>query len=186
MSGTADDRYFEWLYSHIGPVTYNNPDHTYWSITRQLYKTVFTWHIRNDQNRAEDGLALREVFIDETGDPGDITLEWLNLPCSVFEMMIALSDRLAFESYGDTGAWFWKMMENLHLDRYTDRLYTRHVEDEVTETLYCLVNRDYGMDGTGGLFPLRESRRDQRRVELWYQKEAYLLEGLRIPNGPHV
>lgn len=185
MHGTADDRYFEWLYSHIGPVNYDNPGHTYWSMAKQFHTTKFTWFVRNDANRAEDGLLLREAFIDKWGDEG-VTVEWLTLDCSILEMLIALSDRLAFESYGGVADWFWQLMSNLGLQRYTDRYYNQHNSGEIAEVLQRVLDRTYGYDGSGGLFPLREATRDQRKVELWYQKEAYLLEGLRVNNGPRV
>ncbi len=185
MDGTADDRYFEWLYSHIGPVNYNNPRHSYWSLAKQLYTKKFRWFVRNDENRAEDGVQLREEFIERWGHEG-LDPNWMSLECSLFEMLVALSERLAFESYGEVGDWFWKLMENLGLNRYTDNLYNPSVAQDINETLDRVLDRDYGFDGAGGLFPLREAARDQRRVEIWYQKEAYLLEGLRVANGPRV
>lgn len=185
MHGTADDRYFEWLYSHIGPVEYNNPRHTFWSLARQLYVTKFRWFVHNDENRAADGIQLREEFMDRWGHEG-VEPNWLDLECSVFEMLIALSERLAFESYGEVSDWFWKLMENLGLTAYNDLTYNAVHSDEIAEAVNRVLDRTYGRDGTGGLFPLREGRRDQRRIELWYQKEAYLLEGLRVNNGPRV
>ena len=32
------------------------------------------------------------------------------------------------------------------------------------------------MNGTGGLFPLKRPRVNQRRVEVWYQMSEYLME----------
>lgn len=185
MHGTADDRYFEWLYSHIAPVTYNNPRHTFWSLAKQLYTTKFRWSVRNDQNRAADGIELREEFVDRWGHEG-VPVGWMDLECSVLEMLIALCERLTFESYGEVSDWFWKLMENLEIHRYSDHRYNATALHEIDEVLERVLDRHYGRDGVGGLFPLREGRRDQRRVEIWYQKEAYLLEGLRVNNGPRV
>jgi hypothetical protein len=185
MDGTADDRYFEWLYSHIGPVNQKNPRHTFWSLAKQLYSKPFRVVVPRDTNRAEDGVCLRDQFIDLKGRE-DIYPGWMDLDCSVLEMLIALSDHLAFESYGEVGDWFWKLMENLDISRFTDKLYNQNVADEVDEVLERVLTRSYSADGVGGLFPLRYADRDQRRVEIWYQKEAYLLEGQSVNNGPRV
>lgn len=184
MDGTADDRYFEWLYSHIGPVNYNNPRHTFWELAKQLYTKKFRWSIENDANRAEEGCMLRDEFVERKGHEG-IDSNWMTLPCSFLEMVLVLSDRMAFESYGDMQGWFWKLMENLEVDKYTDFIYNKSVASEINHILDRVLDREYGPDGVGGLFPLRDNHgRDQRRVELWYQKEAYLLEGLSVHNGP--
>jgi hypothetical protein len=42
--------------------------------------------------------------------------------------------------------------------------------------LHKLNNRTYSKLGKGGLFPLRSSAYDQRKVELWYQMAAFMTE----------
>jgi hypothetical protein len=185
MDGTADDRYFEWLYSLIGSVNQKNRRRNYWSLARQLYVKRFRVVVRRDVNRAEDGICLRDEFVERWGHEG-IDPGWMDLDCSLLEMLIALSAHLAFESYGETGDWFWKLMENLELQRYSDNVYNATIADDIDDVIERVLDRAYGPDGVGGLFPLRDADRDQRRVEIWYQKEAYLLEGLRVNNGPRV
>ena len=99
-------------------------------------------------------------------------------------MLIALSDRLAFEAGGSTGPWFWKLVENLELKQYTDNIYEISIEEEVDEVLDRLINRTYERDGSGGLFPLRQDPRDQRKVEILYQMSSYLLENDFFNIGP--
>lgn len=185
MEGTADDRYFEWLYSHIGSVDDKNPRHTFWELAKQMYQKRFFWFVPNDDNRAMDGKLLRESFINDMGGEG-VSQSWMDLPCSFLEMLIALSAHTAFETYGEAGDWFWKILENLGLNRFSDSRYNPHVAHEIDECMERVMRREYGADGTGGLFPLRHAQRDQRNVEIWYQKEAYLIEGLRVNNGPRV
>ena len=36
--------------------------------------------------------------------------------------------------------------------------------------------RRYDQSGNGGLFPLEMARLDQRKVQLWYQMNSYILE----------
>ena len=38
------------------------------------------------------------------------------------------------------------------------------------------VERRYKRSGEGGLFPLKNAAKDQRKVEIWYQLSSYLLE----------
>ncbi len=144
---------------------------------RQLYVKEFVWLIPNDDNRAEDGKALRYEFINEQGID-EVDQEWLDLGCSFLEMLIALARRAAFESDDEVVEWFWRFIFNLGLNNHTDSAYTRETEREVDNVLDTVIFRTYDADGLGGLFPLTHPRQDQRKVELWYQLAAYLTEGL--------
>lgn len=177
MPGTIDDRYFEWLYSRIGAVRNRNPARSYWELARKLYSKEFVWLIPNDDNRVEDGKELRREFLDELGTDG-VDPEWVDLGCSLLEVMYALARRASDEHDIMTpGDWFWLMMENVGLKNYTDARIRRHTDEEqIDEILDAIVYRTYSYDGSGGLFPLREPRTDQRKVELWYQLAAYILE----------
>ena len=46
----------------------------------------------------------------------------------------------------------------------------------VRDTARGVIDRDYDASGFGGIFPLRRPAEDQRKVELWYQAAAYILE----------
>ena len=144
---------------------------------RQLYVKEFVWLIPNDDNRAEDGKELRYEFINEQGID-EVDQAWLDLGCSVLEMMIALARRAAFESDDEVVEWFWRFIFNLGLNNHTDIEYNSATEREVDNVLDTVIFRTYDADGLGGLFPLTHPRQDQRKVELWYQLAAYLSEGL--------
>lgn len=168
-----DDVYLRWLYSQVASVRIKNPSRTYWSLLRHLYTTEFVWFIPNDDNRVEDGRALRYEFIQEH-DIIHPDKEWLDLGCSMLEMLIALSRRLAFEAEGQPRAWFWHLLHNLELDTITDE--GRYPEARVDDIISNVIWRTYRADGRGGLFPLKNAQRDQTRVEIWYQLAAYLLQ----------
>jgi len=172
-----DDLYLEWLYRQVGSVRFKNPNRTYWSLFRLLYSKEFIWLIPNDDNRVEDGRALRYEFLDEE-DIDYRDREWLNLSCSMLEMLIALSRRLSFEAEGEPRAWFWHLLHNLELDHYNDFEIQQDAEceTEIHEILDTVIWRIYERDGHGGLFPLRRSATDQTEVEIWYQLAAYLLQ----------
>lgn len=183
MSGTLDDQYLEWLYGQVSPVILKNPSRTYWALLRQLYNKEFVWFVPNDDNRLEDGRDLRHEFLTDLHGPDHEHSDpaWLGLPCSMLEMFIALSRRLAFETDGEARAWFWHLLEVLDLKQFTDKFYdpeaAPHKFNQVDDILETVIWRRYNSDGSGGgLFPLRIAQQDQRDVEIWYQASAYLVE----------
>ena len=169
MSELLDDLYLEWLYQMVGRQA-ENVDH--WRLLAQLSRSKFFMIVPNDDNRCADGIALRKEFM-RTDRTIAATREWLTEECSVLEMLIGIARHLSFEMSGEVGEWFWHLIENLGLTRYHDR---RWHEGAVNDAVERLVWRNYSFDGTGGLFPLREPYEDQRKVELWFQMEAYMLE----------
>lgn len=170
-----DEAYLRWLYGQVAPVSARNRNKTYWTLFGQLYSKEFVWDVPNDDNRVVDGLALRYEFIYEKGLQVD--REWLHLGCSMLEMLIALSRRLAFEAEGQPRAWFWQLLQNVHLDTYTDAIVVSDKQrEEIDEVLENIIWRRYDYDGNGGLFPLKHAHQNQRKVELWYQMSAYLLQ----------
>lgn len=175
MREPIDELYITWLYNHVASEARRSPRRTYWSLIRKMFRTEYIWLIPNDDNRVEDGKGLRLDFLDQMNlHPEDLDVGWLTIGCSVLEMLIALSKRLEFET--DTAAkdWFWHILHNLGLDESTDANY---VGDDAVEQIFDIVIwRRYAADGTGGLFPLKEPRGDQRKIELWYQLNAYILE----------
>lgn len=181
----TDWQYFQWLYSMIGPMSDNNPGHTHFILAEQLHKRIFQWSVPNDDNRAVDGIFLRDEFCDFIGKRGDVVRH--DLKCSMLEMLIALARRVAFESDDlsnnpfAVAEWFWRMLDNLDIKKYTDSLY---FEDEATEVVNDAISnviyRRYGCDGKGGLFPLEHPHADQRKIELGYQMSAYILENSDI------
>lgn len=177
MNDILEERYFTWLYSHISDPEQTSPKRTYWNLARQLFKTEFTYIIPNDDNRWDDGRALRKRFKAEIGgDP--LPTIWLDLACSMLEMLIALSERLEFQTDEPARYWFWQLMDNIHLAQLNDARYTPEADDVVHDVLSQVIWRTYSYSGAGGLFPLDRADQDQRQVELWYQMHSYLLEAV--------
>lgn len=174
MSRPIDDRYLEWLYSQFGAVRNRNPSRSYWNLAKQLYTKEFVWFVPNDDNRILDGKELRYEFLKETDE---VDPAWMNLGCSMLEMLVALARRAAFESSEPPAHWFRVFLANMKVDAYTDDVYDQDIAQEVEEALDKVIYRNYRKNGVGGLFPLRKTFTDQRKVELWYQLAAYILEG---------
>lgn len=171
-AGTLDDQYLTWLYSQVAEVKTRKSSRTYWGLLKKLFTIEFVWFIPNDDNRAEDGRELRCEWASEKDISADP--EWLSLGCSFLEMLIGMSRRLAFETERDAASWFWHLINNMELLGFNDRsdFSERVVEDRTSAVIW----RTYDWHGRGGLFPLRNAQRDQRKVELWYQLSEYLLQ----------
>lgn len=178
--GTLDDLYLEFLYGIVASTRNRNPSKTHWSLLRQLYSERFSWTVRNDDNRECDGKDLRNEFIIEW-NVDDIEPLWLELECSMLEMLIAFSRRVSYQSYGEPADWFWHFINTLELRELTDSVYRDDPHKKVVSAICQRINnRTYNRNGVGGLFPLSGRCTDQRRVELWYQMSTYLLENEEI------
>lgn len=172
------NRYFQWLYDWMCEGRYHQ-DISYKKLLMHLHDTNFTYLIRNDQNRAEDGISLRYRFAKNASieEPIGYILDCLDEKCSVLEMMIALANRCEEDymddpAFGDrTAQWFWGMITNLNLGSMID---TRYDKRYVDKALYNFLHRKYEADGRGGLFRIRNCKEDMRKVEIWYQMCYFL------------
>lgn len=168
-----DTRYLTWLYGLVSSTRTRTGPKTYWNLAQQLFRTEFAWFVPNDDNRAEDGRALRAEW---TADEDiEVDREWLSLGCNFLELLIGLARRLDFETDGGVSEWFWQLIENLGLSGYNDGEGNFNAE-AVEDITHRVIFRSYDRDGNGGLFPLRHASKDQRRVEIWYQLSEYLLQ----------
>lgn len=172
MTRPLDEAYFSWLYSQVSSLRVTAPTRTHNNLLRQLFRKEFVWFVANDDNRVEDGKFLRVDFMRlRRVQPDD---EWLDMGCSFLEMLIALSRRLAFEAEGKASSWFWRLIEHLELEIYTD--FEGVPEEYVNDILDRVIWRTYRPDGVGGLFPLKAPTRDQRNIEIWDQMSDYIYE----------
>ena len=161
-----DDIYFEWLYNFIGNSRNRNPERGHWELAKRLYITEFKHFVPNDNNRAMDGKELRERFIDEQNIK-NVDQDWMDLECSMLEMLIALSERADFHAFdgtanGGVGGWFWKLMENINLKKYTDAVINDRDLEVIDKVIAKVNNRTYRPNGRGGLFPLKRPEWDQQ------------------------
>lgn len=169
--------YFEWLYDKVCKNRF--PERiTYRKLLMALHDIDFRYSIRKDGNREEDGFNLRYRFANKYyyEDVAD-TLIFLDRPCSVLEMMVALAVRAEEDimddpSIGDrTGQWFWGMIVNLGLGGMSDDRFDRRIVDISIDRM---LDREYEPNGKGGLFTVKHRNEDMRDVEIWYQLNWYL------------
>lgn len=163
--------YFDWLCELVCKDRYSKSI-SYHKLLKRLHETEFTYLIPMDQNRAENGIALRWRFYCETG----YNVRG-NDPCSVLEMMVDLAIVLEESimdnpTLGDrTGQWFWGMIVNLGLGSMTDYRFDSIYVDGVIRRF---LDREYEPNGRGGLFTIKNCEYDLRTVEIWNQMCWYL------------
>lgn len=180
-TGTGDP-YYDWLCMTIG-VNKNIPGRNYAQLVSALHKAEFRPKMAMDSNRGTDGLQLRVDFISEHGAWGSATNRG---PCSFLEFLIALAKRMSFltqgeGNHGQTAFYFWQMIENLGLNKVTDdRWFAANGDFFVEDAVWRVNERQYQRDGKGGIFPLKDPKQDQRRVEIWYQMNAWLMENSNV------
>lgn len=176
-SNTIIKKYFLWLVDLVDEDSKKDCG-GYIFLLNALFKKEFYWTIEKDENRANDGKHIREIFSEIEGL--DSVPDQINGPCNVLEMIIALADRWHSIEDSDLDGdenrkrYFWEMIKNLGLEGCTDdkfdSAYVRRILDR-------LLDREYDSDGSGGLFPLKNcENEDLRNVELWYQLQRYLIE----------
>lgn len=216
---TVDNLYLDWLMEKTGL-----DKNTYYMLLSSMHAYAFTPVINMDENREMDGESMRSVFAEEylkrpkssesvfplseiAYDPNDdddmcayrnastIIYVVLDRPCSMLEMLVALSRRMAYfvpssgtsskrvkanpENIDEETAkkCFRGFIRNLDLLDVTDEAYPQvKVRNKLTSAMNRLNNRTYEYNGNGGLFPLRNPPSDQRKTEIWYQMNAYILE----------
>jgi hypothetical protein len=168
-------KYFVWMCDLVAT---GRKKSSYTKLLTFLYNTEFTYTICMDGNRAEDGMDLRYRFGYENNIDERIIASFVdNSPCSVLEMLIALSLRceehiMANPEVGNrTSHWFWNMIDNLALSDMDDSAFD---EFRANRVIQSFLNRDYKRDGKGGIFPIPHCIHDLRTTEIWYQMMWYL------------
>lgn len=177
MKFNLDGEYFEWLCNLVAPPQDIRKE--YKELLFKLQKTPFEYSIGKDSNREAEGIELRYRFGSERNIAESAIACLLDVvPCSVLEMMVALSLRIEdimldeFSGYG-AGRWFWNMIKSLDLLAYYDGNYD---EDSVQFVLYIFMQRRYHPNGAGGLFTLKNPPRRMTDVEIWLQAMWWLDE----------
>ena len=167
------DDYYCWLIELIGD---GCTELCYQKLLWKLYSTDFVYELDYDSNRAVDGLELRKKYYKKCGyGLNEVLLN--KKPCSVLEMLIALSYRTERELIydpcpgNDARFWFWQILSNLNLAVYDDYYY---FEGRINEILDIFMHHKYDADGThGSAFPCPGVYQDLRKMDLWWQLGMY-------------
>lgn len=164
------DEYFEWLCDLV-----NRDGVSYRKLLSLLHNTEFRYSIKLDSNRYNDGVNLRYKYSCDIHDRH--VTDYLNDPCSVLEMMIALAIKCERDITGDThygdrsSQWFWNMIVSLGLGGMYDDVFNKRKANDI---LTRFLDREYEPNGKGGLFTIRNCDVDVRDIEIWHQMCWYL------------
>ena len=171
-----DDQYLYWLCTQISETVKHPASESYQFLIEHAYKTEFYWSVPNDHNRVADGVDLRFEFLEDEGFERD--QNFIEIDCSILEMLVALCRRLEFATDRSPNFWFKTLLDNLSIAQLTDQMFSDDLmASETLDDIWgAIVYRHYQRNGAGGLFPLKRSRVDQRKVEIWDQMSAYLME----------
>lgn len=180
---SKNDPYFVWLCNKakIGE-QFGKP---YAKLASELHELIFRPNKRvpMDDNRTYDGFAMRVRFIERYGEVGSSTSRGA---CTMLEFLVGLAEKMSFLMGEEgrpskTAEYFWYILVNLRLIKLTDdRFEELNGEFFVDEAVQRVLDRTYGADGDGGLFPLKRAGIDQRNVEIWYQMQSWLAEHCAI------
>lgn len=189
----ARELYFQWLCMLVH-LDDDEAGNCYIALADILHHMEFYALISMDENRIEDGLDLRTEWLERIHEAGyffpETSLDYTS--CSVLEVLVGMAVRCENQimwdpDYGDrTYIWFWEMLWNLldangiSSEDCTNDNIDEFIACQVQEAVVSLLDRSYNFDGSGGLFPLRNPRRDQRHVELWTQMNQYMLENYKF------
>lgn len=176
--------YFDKLYEVSGmPENYR-------IVMMELYRKEFYSLVDHDENREADALEQRDFI------GGEITG-----PARLLEVMVGLAarmDSILGSTDGDRESIknsFWEIFVNLGLEEFTDcRFCNGWMPCDFSQICEKLLKREYEKNGKGGFFPLiceknhklvnseetKIHKLDQRKVEIWYQMQAYLAENYPI------
>lgn len=181
-----NEEYIAWLYSLVGKDT-RKYGH-YWRLIRFLQSREFFYTVKNDDNRAKDGVKLRDSFALDYHYRLDEVNEYLYGPCRLLEMLVAFAVRINEEIMWDpdkgdrTALWFWTMVENLvgDLEAYSDEYFNGDSIIKLHELVNIALQRLYSKTGNGSFFPIKSGSKDLRKMELWYQMHAWFGENYPI------
>lgn len=157
----VDTEYYQWLLDQIDYYEGDGFDEA----LEIMFETPFEWDIPNDDNRAEDGIGLRAIFMEEENWHTEPLFE---KECNTLEMFVALAMRIENDIMWDgetdrTSEWFWIMIRNMGIKR-----------GDLPGYVYGKLE-DF-MHHRGGVtpFPLRE--KGKKACEIWFQAQQYLME----------
>lgn len=171
-------QYFNWLCAIAIPD--NNLRENYTALLGYLYEKIYIPRFEMDLNRAQDGVNLRFKFEREYDYAIEDIIEYFdNEPCSMLEMMIALSIKLEESIMFDPdkgdriSLWFMNMLRNMEISDSTNNMFHYKRVDLVVS---LFLDGQYGADGSGSLFKIKRKDIDMRDYDLWYQMNFYAEE----------
>lgn len=184
FSDSIQSDYFNWLESLVcNGIPYEK--HSYHKLFTILHTTTFYYPewVAMDSNRESDGIGLRYRYGQQFGYDENEIDHYIFQPCSVLEVMIALSIRIEEDImdnpvYGNRiSQWFWSMVASLGLAEEDDIHFNL---EKCNYILNRFLTRQYEANGEGGLFTLSHPDCDLTTIEIWWQANRFCNEQLEL------
>lgn len=197
MIVNTKESYYNYLVSLVSyeKVDANQYDH----LLRLLHGIEFTVLNPMDANRLTSADSLRNMWIDSLRVKDErLKLEYArdicNDPASFLEVVIGLCRQVNDNILADPNkpdmvpTLFWDLMDNMvsygtYGSKYTtaypvltDDMWNTYTENTTIANVKRIVTRTYHPDGSGGLFPLKDPKINQRKEEMWTCCIAYVNE----------
>ena len=182
--------YFLWLCSRTGMngdepnLKRRTADHTYFMLALKLHSTYFFSLVPHDENLEAHGKNLRGWFSLIGSAFKDYSI--IDKPrATVLEVLAALAERIdmalfrAPDMEDQSQRWFWLMLHNLGIDEFCDENWTVESDILVGNALNIWLNRAYGDDGKGSLFPKNSENylgKEYQKIEIWDQMQNFFRE----------
>lgn len=157
-------------------------------LARYMYETDFRSSIDDDKIQMEKALELRKEYAESVYEGANERASdrvWKSIlgPCSMLEMVIYLADsidKIVNESEENRYSEFFHILvDNAKLTKFDDEDYDLKGDTVLKywlDKIDFILDRKYSKDGKGGFFPLEKPKKDQRKVPIWYQMNAWLEE----------
>lgn len=167
---TFNEAYFNWFLEKF------NPKRTYTRLFQTMFNTVYVYDpkFELDKNIETNGKDLVWDFFEEKDIPPSDVIRGRS--CSFLEAVVSLvylykktisSDETDYKSF------FWEMMDNCHLIKYSDEYFNYQ---QVQAIIKKIVNRSYSIKGNGGLFPRKGNEYNSKELDLIKQFNLYIGE----------
>lgn len=173
--------YFQWLISLIP----NGDEYSILLYTLHSIDYYYDARIPIDGARGDDGLSLREMYLETFNDGGNSYDILTRRPCTVLEWLLGMAircerDIMFNENEGDrTGYWFWSMLDNMGISNLNNAIWNDHYTSQVMEIVDFVLNRMFDFDGAGGPFPLTNTAKwgvNCKEIDWWRALNLWISE----------
>lgn len=158
----VDQLYLGWLYDQVVPA---GDASTYSQTLNILFTNEYVPRHPMDENRAIDGIGLRSEWLDAYDHTVYIPPNWVDEPCSILEMIVALSRRCEFQTTSISAqTWAMTLLNNMGV-WFSDI----ELDDDIRRRVYHSI--ELFESGQTTIFPTDTQDYDQ---QLWYQMMEYI------------
>lgn len=161
-----DPEYIKWICDQLGLRV------TKWrGVMSNLNKIPYRWYIDTDENRAVEGLNLRNDYFK---DRGFNRIDSDNSDCTVLEMLVSLANRLNLDYVGypgdeKNGLIFIDFCKNLGIiseESDENQCYSGDFED-ISESVDAWLDGDFEENGDGSPFYVPSGDINLQNLSVW-------------------